>query len=68
MRTFEVFCSLFVVIGFFFMLASGFILESRITVGVFFSSWSVVSIVLMEARSLVVSGVRIQFKLSSTRG
>ena len=63
MSTFEVFCLLFVFIGFFL----GFILESRITIGVFYLSWSVVSIGLMEARSVVVSGVRIQFKLSSTR-
>ena len=68
MRTFEVFCSLFVFVGLFLRLASGFILDSRITVAVFYSSWSVVSIGLMEAHSVVVSGVRIQLKLSSTQG
>ena len=34
----------------------------------FFSSWSVVSIGLVEARSLLALGVRIQFKLSSNPG
>ena len=68
MRTFEVFCSLFVVVGFFLMLASGIYPRLKDNCWCIFLSWSVVSIVLMEARSLVVSGVRIQFKLSSTRG
>ena len=46
----------------------GFILELRITVGVFYSSWSVVSLGLIEPRSIVISGEYMQFNLSSTRG
>ena len=69
MSTFEVFCSLFFFRWILFLCwLLGFILESRITIGVFYSFWLVVSIGLMEAHSVVVLGVRIQFNLSSTRG
>ena len=68
MSTFEVFCSLIFFVGFFLWLASGIYPRVEDNCCVFFSSWSVVSIGLVEARSLLASGVRIQFKLSSTRG
>ena len=68
MSFFKVFCSFILFVIFSYGLHLGFILELRITSSVFYSSLSVVSIGLMEARSIVVSGVCIQFKLSSTRG
>ena len=68
MSFFKVFCSFILFVIFSYSLRLGFILESRITGSEFYSSLSVVSIGLMEAHSVVVSGVCIQFKLSSTRG
>ena len=67
MSTFEVFCSLFVFVGFFLMLAFGIYARVEDNCYVFYSSWSVVSIGLMEACAVVFSSVRIQFKLSSTQ-
>ena len=61
-------CSLIFFVGFFLRLASGIYPRVEDNCCVFFSSWSVVSIGLVEARSLLALGVRIQFKLSSTRG
>ena len=68
MSFFKVFYSFNLLVIFFYGLRPGFILESRITGSLFYSSLSVVSIRVIEARSVVVSGVCIQFKLSSTRG
>ena len=61
------FCSLIFFVGFFLRLASGIYSRVKDNCCVFFSSWSMVSIGLVEARSLLASGVRIQFKLSSTQ-
>ena len=68
MSTFEVFCSLIFFVGFFLRLVSGTYPRVEDNCCVFFLSWSMVSIGLVEARSLLASDVRIQFKLSSTRG
>ena len=68
MSTFEVFCLLSDFVGFFLRLASGIYPRVEDNCCVFFSSWSVVSIGLVEGRSLLASGVRIQFKLSLTQG
>ena len=62
------FCSFILFIVFSYGLRLGFILESRITGSVYYLSLSMVSIGLMEARFVVVLGVCIRFKLSSTRG
>ena len=48
------FCSFILFVVFSYGLRLGFILESRITGSVFYSSLSVVSIRLWEARSVVV--------------
>ena len=64
-------CSLrsFLLVRFFILCwLLGFILDSRITVGVFYSSWSVVSLGLIEPRSVVISSKCMQFNLSSTQG
>ena len=54
MSFFKVFCSFILFVVFSYGLCLGFILESRITGSVFYSSLSVVSIGLWEARSVVV--------------
>ena len=51
---FKVFCSFILFVVFSYGLRLGFILESRITGSVFYSSLSVVSIGLWEACSVVV--------------
>ena len=54
MSFFKVFCSFILFVVFSYGLHLEFILESRITGSVFYSSLSVVSIGLWEARSVVV--------------
>ena len=53
MSTFEVYCSLIFFVGFFLRLASGIYPRVEDNCCVFFSSWSVVSIGLVEACSLL---------------